>query len=66
MGAGQRNGEVKLRRSGLMRENYLKRISAACVCAALLLAVCGCGKDEHYHSLSSKGAIKKINSENKK
>lgn len=33
---------------------------------AVLLLLPGCGKDEHYHSLSSKGAIKKINNDSKK
>jgi len=49
-----------------MRATFLTRVSAACVCAALLLVLSGCGKDEHYHSLSSKGSIKKINNDNKK
>lgn len=50
-----------------MRQKQMFRTLAVIFGAAVLLGgTNGCGKDEHYHSLSSKGSIKKINNDNKK
>lgn len=44
----------------------MRRLLPTLLSLSVLLALSGCGKDEHYHSLSSKGSIKKINNDNKK